>query len=209
MRGEDFRRSARTPSGSGSPPHARGRPKQRPEPYGEHRITPACAGKTRASSGLGASAWDHPRMRGEDSAARRSLSKTRGSPPHARGRLRRLLRHADHPGITPACAGKTHTCPCPSRRGTDHPRMRGEDALITIVHSSVKGSPPHARGRQHAERVFHALRRITPACAGKTRPCRHVLGVRRDHPRMRGEDLGEAEITSTYTRITPACAGKT
>ena len=71
--------------------------------------------------------------------------------------------------------------------------------------------------------------RITPACAGKTCPCRSTYSHTEDHPRVCGENLQiltkvtilsgspprvrgkPAKVTKNGTdvRITPACAGKT
>ena len=90
------------------------------------------------------------------------------------------------------------------------------------------GSPPRARGKGHGDFAAAALKRITPACAGKSyRPA----GDRRhpwDHPRVRGEKLlstfGTPLMVGSPPRargkgvsatddgplagITPACAGK-
>ena len=67
MRGEDVTGAHQFENKNGSPPHARGRQRRQltqPVPGG---ITPACAGKTGSGVGVGVSAGDHPRMRGEDS----------------------------------------------------------------------------------------------------------------------------------------------
>ena len=66
--------------------------------------------------------------------------------------------------------------------------MRGEDFLLITGTVSRRGSPPHARGRPPLTRTRSGLRRITPACAGKTRPPSLGDSDRLDHPRMRGED---------------------
>ena len=91
-------------------------------------------------------------MRGEDISAAAHARLRKGSPPHARGR------HADQEafgystGITPACAGKTHAGFIGWFRGSDHPRMRGEDPLGDAEHVHGVGSPPHARGRRQPGR---------------------------------------------------------
>mgnify|MGYP000915057780 CR=1 FL=1 len=131
--------------------------------------------------------------------------------------------------ITPACAGKTHLGRRCALSASDHPRMRGEDSLINVTQCVVVGSPPHARGRPSNVWRSPSCEGITPACAGKTDIGVNISYVRRDHPRMRGEDLlppqgkrlqegsppharGRRATTSVYVRatwITPACAGKT
>ena len=109
MRGEDPVNFASELYGSGSPPHARGRPTN------DHLwvywvgITPACAGKTDWTCTGRCSPWDHPRMRGEDRITRRRSSLLVGSPPHARGRPSFVLSYGVASGITPACAGKTES----------------------------------------------------------------------------------------------------
>ena len=67
MRGEDDDGRLRRVAGPGSPPHARGRHRERHALDRLCRITPACAGKTHARCTRSASLADHPRMRGEDS----------------------------------------------------------------------------------------------------------------------------------------------
>ena len=111
MRGEDPGFSARGSRSPGSPPHARGRRGGRFPPDPHRRITPACAGKTDFGSALWQESRDHPRMRGEDPPWLRPLPPPKGSPPHARGRLHLNSRRIVVQGITPACAGKTPTCP--------------------------------------------------------------------------------------------------
>ena len=90
------------------------------------------------------------------------------------------------------------------------------------------GSPPHVREKRTI--CFHLLniRRITPACAGKTLGHCFGLSLYQDHPRVCGKNDGEASeletikgspprvreklwysiATGRYSRITPACAGK-
>ena len=168
MRGEDGCVSVASASPSGSPPHARGRPRHVRRLRNLQRITPACAGKTLPSRSRRQRRPDHPRMRGEDRTETASRTASRGSPPHARGRPSTSTSQTLSSRITPACAGKTMMCVMPCLVSRDHPRMRGED------------SEDHAKAPVGGG--------ITPACAGKTAvsACSgHVAG---DHPRMRGED---------------------
>ena len=72
--------------------------------------------------------------------------------------------------------------------------MRGEDAFVFNLPTERHGSPPHARGRQgEYTRTFEGLG-ITPACAGKTMWSSCGSWRLKDHPRMRGEDGGEAFV---------------
>ena len=168
-------------------------------------------------------------MRGEDGGACGCGQPKPGSPPHARGRHEGAAQEGVGRGITPACAGKTsRTCPF-CQPSTDHPRMRGEDEFIAIPDDVPMGSPPHARGRLQTVLQIREIRRITPACAGKTRFENERSARVRDHPRMRGEDDADIKRAESVAgspphargrlsfdglvlnspRITPACAGKT
>ena len=148
MRGED----ASAPNGnrpaSGSPPHARGRRRSTASEGPAGGITPACAGKTGIGSRAISEVEDHPRMRGEDAQQRYPQRSDRGSPPHARGRLRGPTRAGRPRGITPACAGKTVSVSGSGGLVRDHPRMRGEDVGFVYQSNGGVGSPPHARGRR-------------------------------------------------------------
>ena len=127
-------------------------------------------------------------MRGEDVAKLVGVDLDVGSPPHARGRLSSTFVDDDGKGITPACAGKTWRCGRGFQAAADHPRMRGEDSPLYNKGRVEMGSPPHARGRLPTSRAVRIAERITPACAGKTIPSFRLATLRRDHPRMRGED---------------------
>ncbi len=111
----------------------------------------------------------------------------------------------------------------------DHPRLRGENSSTETDMEVVKGSPPLARGKHRSYRVACVARRITPACAGKTRRSIYVRKITQDHPRLRGENSSTEtdmevvkgspplargkhrsyRVACVARRITPACAGKT
>ena len=187
-------------------------------------------------------------MRGEEAPPGLTAPKGVGSPPRARGRAARVELEVPEVGITPACAGKSvprvqvlaadrdhprvrgeeHDGPMGAGQGRDHPRVRGEEASKNDPLVVVGGSPPRARGReaQHLAVPQHAG--ITPACAGKRRLPGPEGLRRRDHPRVRGEELkrtrrvgwgrgspprargrdGIQEVGTRSFGITPACAGK-
>ena len=72
-------------------------------------------------------------MRGEDFDVNQTYNARDGSPPHARGRLKEMIRVGRSGGITPACAGKTGNALSVRQRVQDHPRMRGEDGFIDLT----------------------------------------------------------------------------
>ena len=228
MRGEKDFFFAVFLSSMGSPPHARGKEFRLAPHVCFTGITPACAGKRKATARFLIRSRDHPRMRGEKLVICQYVIQIKGSPPHARGKAGDAGRHRDGGGITPACAGKRarNRRFRPAQR--DHPRMRGEKFLHKTANSFPPGSPPHARGK--AESTTQALRPvgITPACAGKRPYNICIKQLFKDHPRMRGEKVkkmrgewkhrgspphargkeNQIVYQQTLCRITPACAGK-
>ena len=229
MCGEDRRRPSGPVGVAGSPPHARGRPGAVAGDFPVGGITPACAGKTRDHWLCAYKGPDHPRMRGEDTSPKPRSKQQLGSPPHARGRPSAPNSKLGNPRITPACAGKTGAKAFRRQAASDHPRMRGEDALSDQFVVFGPGSPPHARGRPTGMVHGRGEARITPACAGKTDTTGFPVLSTEDHPRMRGEDthgssgVPEPPGSPPHARgrprrsvaktvrggITPACAGKT
>ena len=170
MRGEDAAAIAAAAVLDGSPPHARGRQPGKNQRHHCDGITPACAGKTWTSGIRRFRRWDHPRMRGEDTTKTSIFTTPPGSPPHARGRPAVKPGEIECSRITPACAGKTTLSRQRIYAWTDHPRMRGEDVHGGQSRRRSVGSPPHARGRLACDLLTEPAARITPACAGKTRP---------------------------------------
>ena len=91
-----------------------------------------------------------------------------GSSPHARGTLPCDGRLGGLEGIIPACAGNTVRYARPVSHSQDHPRMRGEHAMVGMKPSRIVGSSPHARGTPPAQLRTFATGGIIPACAGNT-----------------------------------------
>ena len=192
----------------GSPPHARGRRRSGEKRWIAGRITPACAGKTLAASRLRRGRRDHPRMRGEDRGREWERWFDGGSPPHARGRQLRDRRQNRLRRITPACAGKTQAGRKSRSARRDHPRMRGEDYAQMKKGVESPGSPPHARGRRPRAQHRSYVLRITPACAGETRPLAERFSRNTDHPRMRGEDFNAFSLPTLAAGSPPHARGR-
>ena len=152
----------------GSPPLARGKPHFQTFSRKFLRITPACAGKTCGVITIVMHFRDHPRLRGENSYFFPHIPKSMGSPPLARGKLLQLPTQQELLRITPACAGKTIMSSNASSLIKDHPRLRGENLLLSFLTSNLVGSPPRARGKSPSRLKCSLPSRITPACAGKT-----------------------------------------
>ena len=75
----------------GSPPHLRGKPGQIFYDHLHQRITPAPAGKTGCVLPVGCTVEDHPRTCGENIGKRKNNFYAKGSPPHLRGKLLKIM----------------------------------------------------------------------------------------------------------------------
>ena len=150
-------------------------------------ITPACAGNRIWRMGLAGSAWDHPRVCGEQSAPSNRSSGRSGSPPRVRGTAEgNAVTHlADR--ITPACAGNRQKSKQCIFIQEDHPRVCGEQGDLRRVIWNTGGSPPRVRGTDRRVDGFQTWSRITPACAGNSLHQSRPLLKYRDHPRVCGE----------------------
>ena len=150
-----------------------------------------------------------------------------GSPPRVRGTVHHGLRHDHIQGITPACAGNSVLASPVKSFTRDHPRVCGEQKLLPRLFLPEQGSPPRVRGTGIAPVSDIPGQRITPACAGNSPRPPRIKCLRRDHPRVCGEQnprgisiswpngspprvRGTANIGRKNARasgITPACAG--
>ena len=98
----------------GSPPHRRGKGTVQRRWLLPSRITPAWAGKSCFCSRRCSNSTDHPRVGGEKQTITRIRDANEGSPPHRRGKVRRIRENLERVGITPAWAGKSLRCCNPS-----------------------------------------------------------------------------------------------
>ena len=153
---------------SGSPPQVRGKHGVYVLAFGGHGITPAGAGKTTFILPPVSRVQDHPRRCGENIPTMQLKNSTAGSPPQVRGKLFDFLAGCVNRRITPAGAGKTTPSVSRYLLGEDHPRRCGENSSRTAAAVSVRGSPPQVRGKPVKSKFLTAVRRITPAGAGKT-----------------------------------------
>ncbi len=147
-------------------------------------------------------------MCGEKGVWRMTGLPVRGSPPRVRGKVRRRGQCAVRRGITPACAGKSRSDPRCSLLPRDHPRVCGEKGFFPAVIKSLKGSPPRVRGKVFGAHVIHAVGRITPACAGKSRSDPRCSLLPRDHPRVCGEKGFFPAVIKSLKGSPPRVRGK-
>ena len=130
-----------------------------------------------------------PRVCGEKAFPSLPLGRMLGSPPRMRGKAIICLVQGNMDGITPAYAGKStyssfHPAAC-----KDHPRACGEKSSGGQSISTMCGSPPRMRGKADDNKISVAVRRITPAYAGKSIRSWITAQWKQDHPRVCGEKL--------------------
>ena len=131
-----------------------------------------------------------------------------GSPPRMRGKGGIHLRLPEGDGITPACAGKSLDHSSLYRANWDHPRMCGEKPSTWTWIPQELGSPPHVRGKGSNLLSLGQGFRITPACAGKSRPLACADIVQEDHPRMCGEKAPQLHAFGVVMGSPPHVRGK-
>ena len=171
----------------GSPPRMRGKVQPVQPPGRLLGITPAYAGKRRATALRCRCTRDHPRICGEKCNQRVRMVEQPGSPPHMRGKDMGLRASRIAGGITPAYAGKSVNRYHDYFSSRDHPRICGEKSLSGTDTGRKEGSPPHMRGKACAIRILPFPHRITPAYAGKSRIASFGTTGKKDHPRICGE----------------------
>ena len=116
----------------------------------------------------------------------RSVPRSTGSSPLARGLPQTVPKLTDRTGIIPARAGFTVPDRRDSDRAQDHPRSRGVYLAPEGIHWQYGGSSPLARGLRHSSSCRATSPRIIPARAGFT-ACRGGRATGPwDHPRSRG-----------------------
>ena len=157
------------PLEGGSPPRMRGRAVTVQGAFAGLGITPAYAGKSRATGQAPWPGWDHPRVCGEEIQSPRDQRQRYGSPPRMRGREHHRGLDKCGYGITPAYAGKSMQESAKELGVADHPRVCGEEPTNIILWHCCQGSPPRMRGRAAAVRTSRTMTGITPAYAGKRR----------------------------------------
>ena len=167
-------------------------------------------------------------MGGEKISLLLAASALSGSPPRGRGKGRSSPCTARRCRITPAWAGKRHSCRMRRWCSGDHPRVGGEKCVPVSWATGPTGSPPRGRGKALLLVDKLVKHRITPAWAGKRPEFTLHCSALWDHPRVGGEKLerrtfwacmvgspprGRGKETSPHlycelSRITPAWAGK-
>ena len=228
IRGEHNQEDPHPRRSRGSSPHTRGAPTSSHWPVTLSRIIPAYAGSTaplvagplapmgsspHTRGARGAEGVDRavgriiPAYAGSTDSRIRIASSRPGSSPHTRGARRPRPTGARGRRIIPAYAGSTPeprpSAPPPS----DHPRIRGEHDIITATGCRPWGSSPHTRGARADAHGDPALDGIIPAYAGSTPAGLFWRRRDRDHPRIRGEHLPDADGCAALDGSSPHTRG--
>ena len=128
--------------------------------------------------------------------------------PLTRGKLVFLLLRFGGLGLIPAHAGKTTPTRRPWCGSSAHPRSRGENSRAWSSSWMRTGSSPLTRGKHFSDAHFAALSRLIPAHAGKTSRSGRVVGMRRAHPRSRGENRRVRPRLPVWRGSSPLTRGK-
>ena len=216
-------------AGGGSSPRVRGKRRARLHEGRRRGLIPACAGKTSGGRWGSGRRRAHPRVCGENARLSSIVTSRAGSSPRVRGKHVRRADRGDGCGLIPACAGKTPRSWWGWTWRRAHPRVCGENGKVEKVAHNAQGSSPRVRGKRPRPCPWPWVRRLIPACAGKTKQRSHVWSGERAHPRVCGENdiplaREEIKVGSSprvrgklrsldhrlgHERLIPACAGKT
>ena len=131
-------------------------------------IIPAYAGNTSLLTRFSSMSQDHPRVCGEHTHDRFSLTGLQGSSPRMRGTRARQAAVARERGIIPAYAGNTMRSRTAWPTIRDHPRVCGEHICGSGVCVPSRGSSPRMRGTHLHDQPRSARPGIIPAYAGNT-----------------------------------------
>ena len=132
------------------------------------RNIPAYAGKTAPPPTPQRSLPEHPRVCGENGDLGGVFSFGVGTSPRMRGKPIAPATSAVVGRNIPAYAGKTKPPILVAMPAAEHPRVCGENALLTQLIFPLKGTSPRMRGKHRPVRPQKLAQGNIPAYAGKT-----------------------------------------
>ena len=208
MGGENHPCRRTTRRGSGSSPRGRGKLSRNARDQLPRRLIPAWAGKTRGSSGRSGQPGAHPRVGGENPQRNVSQTCENGSSPRGRGKPGGRAYLAGQPRLIPAWAGKTLKTWTAVGRTTAHPRVGGENSILSPALDRRAGSSPRGRGKLGVRRLLCCQLRLIPAWAGKTPKSGRPPFWRTAHPRVGGENRADENLMDLVDGSSPRGRGK-
>ena len=207
----------------------RGKPTGNTNATEKKRNIPAYAGKTTKPGVNVLTAWEHPRVCGENWVPPLAISWGAGTSPRMRGKPPCPLSTATPSRNIPAYAGKTHCVATIGINIEEHPRVCGENNAVVEAAEKCEGTSPRMRGKLVSVLISSWEPGNIPAYAGKTAWRVWLSRLRAEHPRvcgenhtammqakdaagtsprMRGKRPGQATLWGDIRNI-PAYAGKT
>ena len=152
----------------GSSPRVRGKLGDTVAVFVDPGLIPARAGKTFQRPTRQKQCRAHPRVCGENRRVDERRVGGFGSSPRVRGKPGRCFASCSHERLIPACAGKTVVYLSYATMARAHPRVCGENIVLSCLLRLHHGSSPRVRGKpvHVADLLNH--RGLIPACAGKT-----------------------------------------
>ena len=190
--GENALLICRLKSATGSSPRGRGKLQDFAARLQATGLIPAWAGKTAGVPWYADGRRAHPRVGGENLSSGWHPLKGPGSSPRGRGKRFGCTSVAVGSGLIPAWAGKTGVASSVSAGLAAHPRVGGENHGNSVTRVRRPGSSPRGRGKLNTLPQEASPGRLIPAWAGKTAAPRWPALVRRAHPRVGGENAGNA-----------------
>ncbi len=206
-RGERIRGEGLGSQEDGSSPQARGTLIGETYIASQRRFIPAGAGNACQISFRMKNSTVHPRRRGERILVMFLKNGGFGSSPQARGTRYGSRIAGARTRFIPAGAGNASEGRRESRRGTVHPRRRGERPGSIVDRNVDAGSSPQARGTLAKGDVSLEEGRFIPAGAGNAaRACRGYATAS-VHPRRRGERTIAERLISSAAGSSPQARG--
>ena len=207
MRGEQTASASPVTPATGPSPRARGAASHGPRPDTQPGSIPACAGSSFNRVSEEPDGGVHPRVRGEQSRPADGVIRTRGPSPRARGAATCIHSASWSTGSIPACAGSSELALLQSYPARVHPRVRGEQGLVSREALNKWGPSPRARGAASGAQEPHPAGRVHPRVRGEQLPIDRFRSDRLGpSPRARGAAPEENGRWLAVGSI-PACAG--
>ena len=147
-------------------------------------------------------------MGGENSSSRAQKAAGVGSSPRGRGKLQIGELAPPAHGLIPAWAGKTYCSMAISALTRAHPRVGGENWLLTANKPPCEGSSPRGRGKRRGSRCENPRTGLIPAWAGKTSQANAHTAAARAHPRVGGENSSRISSRDCSSGSSPRGRGK-
>ena len=130
-----------------------------------------------------------------------------GSSPRVRGTDPSAPRYVLDVRFIPACAGNRHAKPISTHWAAVHPRVCGEQVTSNRDGGAVTGSSPRVRGTGGTGGNVVINLRFIPACAGNSSRARESRRSGTVHPRVCGEQAGQAVTSSSTCGSSPRVRG--